>query len=149
MYGSPGRMDSSRCAGPNKVGFSARFRSPDPNDDRDYRIDLDERITEKIGIVVLLYADDGDGRLDGATDRVVSDDDYEDTDDLEAEESHLPIHWLMASALPAGRIPPRPPRIRSARVRIVGSLVVFVAVALGISITASYFIAVRPSRPTH
>ena len=111
-------------------------------DDRDYRIDLDERITETIGIVVLLYADDGDGRLDGATDRVVSDDDYEDTDDLEADESHLPIHWLMASPLPAGRIPPRPPRIRSARVRIVGSLVVFVAVALGISITASYFIAV-------
>ena len=40
----------------------------------------------------------------------------------------------MVLASSAGRIHPRPPRIRSARVRIVGSLVVFVAVALGISI---------------
>ena len=37
----------------------------------------------------------------------------------------------------------RPPRVRSARVRIVGSLVVSVALALGVSITLSYLLALQ------
>ena len=49
-----------------------------------------------------------------------------------------------APAQDGGRTSPRharPARIRSGRVRIVGSLVVSVAVALGISIAISYFIS--------
>ena len=62
---------------------SARIARSD--DDRDVRITLDERITKTIELGLILYADAGDGRLDGVDDRVVSDDDYEDKDDLAVE----------------------------------------------------------------
>ena len=62
---------------------SARIARSD--DDRDVRITLDERITKTIKLGLVLYADAGDGRLDGVDDRVVSDDDYEDKDDLAVE----------------------------------------------------------------
>ena len=70
--------DARRLLGSARVARS--------EDDSDLQIDLDERITKTIRIVVVLYADDGDGRLDGATDQIVTDDDYDEVDDYEADE---------------------------------------------------------------
>lgn len=62
------------------------IRIPRSNDDRAVRITLDERITRTATLLLVLYADNGDGRLDGATDHFVYDEDYEGVDDLEAED---------------------------------------------------------------
>jgi hypothetical protein len=53
-------------------------------DDKSVRVSLAEPITVTSRLLVVLYADDGDGRFDGATDRLVSGDD-DDITDLEVE----------------------------------------------------------------
>lgn len=68
--------DSNRMLGSIKIARS--------NDDREVSIRLDEPITTTTRLLLVLLADNGDGKLDWATDRLVSGDD-DDPTDLEVE----------------------------------------------------------------
>lgn len=69
-------LDSNRLLGSSPIARST--------DDRPVRVRLDEPITTTTRLLVVLYADNGDGHFDWATDPRVSGDD-DDVADLEVE----------------------------------------------------------------